>query len=252
MEVSHMEKKASGRAIELAHQKAAMLADVWQLERSEDYWSSEEGCTILTGWVRDGYSPNDIARNIGISRHVLNKWIQKHDSMQEAIRQGSDLVNYRVENALLKSALGYKTKSVTVTSVIRYGKVVEEQKTEETVDVPPNVSAVKMWLYNKKPRDWMPESKITEADSDDNAITVEVINMQDPESKPTTDTWDDVLNDGVTLRAATEQERMINELRDEQEKHEQLVNESVALDAADVTDLDAWPDDWEDEEDDWA
>ena len=98
----------------------------------------------------------------------------------------------------------------------------------------------------------MPESKITEADSDDNAITVEVINMQDPESKPTTDTWDDVLNDGVTLRAATEQERMINELRDEQEKHEQLVNEAVATDAADATDLDAWPDDWEDEEDDWA
>lgn len=247
-----MEKRSTGRSIELAHQKAAMLADVWQLERSEQYWASEEGCTILTGWVRDGYSPNDIAKSIGISRQVLNRWITDNESMQEAIRQGSDLVNYRVENALLKSALGYKTKNVKVTTIMRYGKVVEEQKEEEVVDVPPNVAAVKMWLYNKKPKDWMPESKITDIETDDNAIMVEVVNMQDPESRKQPDTWDDVINDGVQLRAATEQERMINELRDEQEKHEELMREEVANDAAEATDLDAWPDDWEDEEDDWA
>ena len=123
-----MERRSTGRAIEQAYQKAAMLADTWQLERSYEYWSGEEGCVILTGWVRDGYSPNDIAKNIGVSRQTLDKWIKSSETMQDAIRQGSDLVNYRVENALLKSALGYKTKNVTVTTIMRYGKVVEEQR----------------------------------------------------------------------------------------------------------------------------
>lgn len=247
-----MERRSTGRAIEQAYQKAAMLADTWQLERSYKYWSGEEGCVILTGWVRDGYSPNDIAKNIGVSRQTLDKWIKSSETMQDAIRQGSDLVNYRVENALLKSALGYKTKNVTVTTIMRYGKVVEEQRQEEVVDVPPNVAAVKMWLYNKKPRDWMPESKIVDVDTDDSAITVEVINMQDPEEAKQPDSWDDIMNEGVQIRAATEQERMINELQEEQEKHEELVREEIAQDAADATDLDAWPDDWEDTEDDWS
>ena len=247
-----MERRSTGRAIEQAYQKAAMLADTWQLERSYEYWSGEEGCVILTGWVRDGDSPNDIAKNIGVSRQTLDKWIKSSETMQDAIRQGSDLVNYRVENALLKSALGYKTKNVTVTTIMRYGKVVEEQKQEEVVDVPPNVAAVKMWLYNKKPRDWMPESKIVDVDTDDSAITVEVINMQDPEEAKQPDNWDDIMNEGVQIRAATEQERMINELQEEQDKHEELVREEIAQDAADATDLDAWPDDWEDTEDDWS
>lgn len=245
-------KIALGRSIEQAHERAVMLADTWQLERSEKYWAGEEGCTILTGWVRDGYSPNDIANNLGISRQTLDNWIKRNESMQEAIRQGSDLVNYRVENALLKSALGYKTKNVSVTTVIRYGKVVEEQRVEETVDVPPNVAAVKMWLFNKKPKDWLPESKIVDTDNDDNSIVVEVVNMQDPDRPQQPETWDDVLNDGVNIRAASEQERMINELQQEQAEHERLVQEEVAQDAADSVDLDAWPDDWEDTEDDWS
>ena len=112
-------RKSLGRSIELAHERAELLADTWQLERSEKYWSGEEGCTILTGWVRDGYSPNDIANLIGISRGQLNAWVKRNESMQEAIRQGSDLVNYRVENALLKAALGYKTKNVSITTTIR-------------------------------------------------------------------------------------------------------------------------------------
>lgn len=244
-------KIALGRSIEQAHERAVMLADTWQLERSEKYWAGEEGCTILTGWVRDGYSPNDIANNLGISRQTLDNWIKRNESMQEAIRQGSDLVNYRVENALLKSALGYKTKNVSVTTVIRYGKVVEEQRVEETVDVPPNVAAVKMWLFNKKPKDWMPESKIVDTDNDDNSIVVEVVNMQDPDRPQQPETWDDVLNDGVNIRAASEQERMINELQQEQAEHERLVQEEVAQDAADSVDLDAWPDDWEDDEEWW-
>lgn len=241
-------RKSLGRSIELAHERAELLADTWQLERSEKYWSGEEGCTILTGWVRDGYSPNDIANLIGISRGQLNAWVKRNESMQEAIRHGSDLVNYRVENALLKAALGYKTKNVSITTTIRYGKVVEEQRVEETVDVPPNVAAVKTWLFNKKPSDWVPESKIVDTEHDDSSIVVEVVNMQDPDRPQQPETWDDVINDGVAIRAASEQERMINELQQEQEEHERLVQEDVANDAAGSVDLDAWPDDWEDSE----
>ena len=81
-----------------------------------------------------GYiSNNDFSRSFTITLIILilsiiiygiciYRYIEIDKTLEEK------LVSTEKENALLKSALGYKTKEVKVTTTMRYGKVVETIK----------------------------------------------------------------------------------------------------------------------------
>ena len=215
------------RSIEAGAEIAELARAAWPMEKRLDYWKSEEGCTLISGFVRDGMKPRDIARAIGITPATFVKWMNEYEEINKAVRDGSAIADYQVENALLKSALGYKAKNVTVTTVIRYGKVVETQKVEEEVDVAPNVNAQKIWLYNRKPGNWMPDSKIAGIDdSDDDVLQVEVINAVSADEDEDFDSGE-----------ASDRRELIKELKEAD---------------PDEVDLDAWPDDWDEEVDDWG
>ena len=60
---------------------------------------------LLEGWARDGLTDEDIARNMRIAVSTLYDWKNKYSEISEALKKGKEVVDYQVENAMLKSAL---------------------------------------------------------------------------------------------------------------------------------------------------
>lgn len=189
----------------------------WGIEKRIEYWRSEEGCTLISGWTREGYRPADIAARIGISPGTFIKWMERYEEIDKAVREGSELNDYRVENALLKNALGYTARNVTVTTIIRHGKVVETQRVVEEQDVAPNVNAQKVWLYNRRPKQWIPESKLGGEVDEDSSLSVEILRMEPGDD-----------NEEFRARSAAERSQLLDELSEE--------DRQPAQGAAEVTD----------------
>lgn len=107
---------------------------------------------LLEGWARDGLTDEQIAANMGISPASLYNWKKKHLEIFEALKKGKEIVDYEVENALLKRALGYEYETkVTEVKANGKGDIIEKQiKTTKKV-VPPDVTAAIYWLNNRRP-----------------------------------------------------------------------------------------------------
>ena len=80
--------------------------------------------TLIEGWARDGLTDLQIAENLRISKTTFYKLKNEHPELSELLKKGKEIVDYEVENALLKSALSG------------------------------NVTAQIYWLNNRKPKQW--------------------------------------------------------------------------------------------------
>lgn len=84
----------------------------------------KEKLTLIEGWARDGLTDLQIAENLRISKTTFYKLKNEHPELSELLKKGKEIVDYEVENALLKSALSG------------------------------NVTAQIYWLNNRKPKQW--------------------------------------------------------------------------------------------------
>lgn len=115
-------------------------------------WLTPEGLVKIEGWARDGLTNEQIATNININPDTLYTWIKKFPDISEALKRGKEVVDRQVENALLKSALGFEYEEETATPK---GDVVKVRKYER-----PNVTAQIFWLKNRKPADWRDKQEL--------------------------------------------------------------------------------------------
>ena len=221
-------------------------------------WLEEDNLMLLECWSRDGYTFQDIANRIGISGSTLTAWRKTYPEIHEALRKGREIVDYKVENALLKSALGYKTKEVKVTTTIKFGKVVETIKEVTDKEQAPNVYAAQCWLYNRLPKKWKnmnSKANILEDIDEDTSLQITVTRAsqkakQDiPDSKENDDIdteWKEEVNQSIEIRKATEEEKKEKEKQKakQQEKNAKTMQTKVEQDEED---LDYWPDDWEED-----
>ena len=68
-------------------------------------WLDPDNLKLLEGWARDGLTDEDIARNMKIAVSTLYEWKNRYSEISEALKKGKEVVDYQVENAMLKSAL---------------------------------------------------------------------------------------------------------------------------------------------------
>lgn len=106
----------------------------------------KDGLDALEKWARSGLTNEQIAHNCGVGRLTLYKWAKQYPAIKEALEKGKAVVNYEVENALYKSAIGYHVEETIEDST---GGV---KKT--TKYIPPNVVAQIFWLKNRMPDKW--------------------------------------------------------------------------------------------------
>lgn len=210
-------------------------------------WRRKEGLALLEGMARDGYTDKEIAQKMKISPGQLQRLRDNDVKIRKALDHGKMTTDYLVEKALLKSALGFQRKQVRITSIIRYGKLVETQKEELTEEVAPNVTAAQTWLYNRCPDKWKrdPQKGILDDIDEDTSIKIEVtrVGSRDDEED---EEWQSEVNHEVKVRKATESEKKQAEAEKSKKKSQkQREIEEVNEMQEEAEDLDSWPDDWD-------
>ena len=216
---------------------------------SVDDWLTDDGLLLLESWARDGYTMVDISNKIGVDNDVFLRWKDRYPEIRQAVSKGKELVDYQVENALLKSALGYKTKEVKVTTTMRYGKVVETIKEVTDKEVAPSVPAIQMWLYNRQKEKWknMNAAKNVFDDlEEDTSIEITVTRANKDETTNGNapshgeDAFD-VEDETISVRKKGKEEIEADKKEKKKKKADTYVEEEDE-------DLDEWPEDWEDDE----
>jgi transcriptional regulator with XRE-family HTH domain len=176
-------------------------------------WLTDEGLALILGWAHDGLTDDQIAHNMGISRSTLNEWKKKFSDISDTLKKGKEVVDYQVENALLKRALGYtftekkyepvkmseeeyyakKTQAVNhfklehpeatmedirvvELGVSKYKSVVMEERVKE---IAPDTTAQIFWLKNRKPAKWRDKQEIEHSGSMHHQVDLSGLSIDD-------------------------------------------------------------------------
>ena len=113
--------------------------------------------------VSTGASWRQIADYFGVAVSTIQRWVQVHPEFEAAIRATKDEADLAVEKALFQRATGY---TADATKILAYEGVPFEVPYQE--HVPPDVNAIKLWLTNRKPKDW--KERITHTGDSDQPL----------------------------------------------------------------------------------
>ena len=187
------------------------------VESPVDEWLfSPEKLEMLKCWARD-FPLVDVASKMGITVQTLRKWKKKYPEIAEAINETKEVLDYKIENALVKKALGYTTTDVRtlISPPDKDGnRKIRVEKIER--EIPPDTTAIMAWLNNRKPDQWKRNrDNILQTKDEDKNITVNIINHGD-------NNWD-----------ASAQKQTTKTDSGGSNKN---------------NDIDYWPDDWDEEE----
>lgn len=140
------------------------------------YWIEPDGLLLIQGWAREGLTDEQIAKNMGIGKTTLYDWQKKFPEITNALKKSKEIVDYEVENALLKRALGYRyQEKITETRYDQNGDPYTYERTMEK-EMPPDPTSMIFWLKNRQPAKW--RDKPVE-DSIDNHITLTIEGLEE-------------------------------------------------------------------------
>lgn len=120
-------------------------------------WSdTKEKLILVECWARDGLTDEQISNNLGISTTTFYEYKKNYPEFSESLKRGKEIVDYEVENALLKRALGYEFEEKTYETRWdenqgRFREVLTKKVRKEVV---PDTTAQIYWLNNRKPKQW--------------------------------------------------------------------------------------------------
>ena len=132
-------------------------------------WLEKDKLILLEGWAREGLTDEQIAKNIGINRTTLYDWKKKEVNIADALKKGKEVIDFEVENALLKRALGYEYEEETYENGILTKKVKKQ--------VPPDTTAQIFWLKNRKKEQWREKVEVVKTDEDLQNINKNISNI---------------------------------------------------------------------------
>ena len=94
-------------------------------------WLTDDNLILLEGWARSGLTNEQIAHNIGINVKTLYDWKKKESKVSNALKRSKEIVDFEVENALLKNAM-----NGNVTAQIFWLKNRKKLEWREKIEVP--------------------------------------------------------------------------------------------------------------------
>lgn len=130
-------------------------------------WLTDEGLELITGWARQGLTDEQIAHNCGVTAKTLYEWKKKYSKFCEALKNGKEVADIQVENALYKRAVGYKYQERTVENSEDGTKI-----RVVTKEMAPDVTAQIFWLKNRRPEFWRDKPAEKPADTNQGGIVL--------------------------------------------------------------------------------
>lgn len=125
-------------------------------------WLQEDNLIRIESWARMGLTDEQIAKNMGISAVTLYEWMKKYPNISKSIKKGKSPIDFEVENALFKRAIGYEYEEVETIIEEIDGKQRKRIKKIKKVALP-ETSAMIFWLKNRKPKEWRKLNPVVEA-----------------------------------------------------------------------------------------
>ena len=98
---------------------------------------------VIKGWCRDGLTEEEIAKRLGIAYSTFKKYKSDYPALSAVLKEGKEVADYRVENALYNKAINGDT------------------------------TAMIFWLKNRKPEQWREKQEIAHSGGLD--IVVDVV-----------------------------------------------------------------------------
>jgi cytidylate kinase len=135
-------------------------------------WTQPDNLDLLSGLASGGCTDKQIAERMGISVRSFYNYRKKSPELDEAIQEGKEIVDRKVESALMKAALGGTTTETKITLVYEGGELVRTVKERITREVPPNVLACQTWLFNRQREQWKRNRDNEIAVDDDQSINI--------------------------------------------------------------------------------
>lgn len=125
-------------------------------------WLEQDSLLMIEGWARQGLTDEQIAKNMGIRRSTFYEWLKKFPDISVALKKGKAPVDFEVENALLKRALGFEYEETETIIEEVDGKQKKRIKKIKKVALPETSAAI-FWLKNRKPEQWRNVNPTVEA-----------------------------------------------------------------------------------------
>jgi len=120
-------------------------------KKRKAFWLSEDGCTLIAGWRRNGIPLTTIATEyVGVSKTAFWGWYKQSEELRRACAVAKDIADSNVEDALYRRAVGYDYWE-EVWELIE-GEVRLTRKFKK--HMPPDTKAIMQWLFNRRPDIW--------------------------------------------------------------------------------------------------
>jgi len=115
--------------------------------------------------AREGHTDTEIAGRLEppVNVATLNRWKLEYPEFRESLNEGKAIVDARVEDSLLRRALGFTSTETRLEAKadesgkpLRGGKVIKTTK-----QVIPDVTACIFWLKNRRPDQWRDKQDVS-------------------------------------------------------------------------------------------
>jgi Homeodomain-like domain len=144
-------KEAVKKAADRAESTTTIAAEV-PAERDPRGRKTEfkpEYCEEAAQMARDGMTDTEIAAQLGVHDATFYRWRSKYPLFREALQLAKEACDRRVERSLYARAIGYSYDAVKVVSTKDGIELAQYRE-----HVPPDVGAAKLWLTNRRPKEW--------------------------------------------------------------------------------------------------
>lgn len=108
----------------------------------------------IRDWCMDGKTNEEMCVLLGISPDSWYTYMKQYNQLNDIVTAGKSVIDNRVENAVLKTALGFEYEEIkTIIEEDRNGK--KRTRIEKTKKyMPPSPTAQAFWLKNRKKDEW--------------------------------------------------------------------------------------------------
>lgn len=118
-----------------------------------------------------GATDKRMAEFFGVSEVTFNAWKSVHPDFLKSLKDGKEIADAQVADALFNRAKGYSHAEDDIKSVALGGNAGSEIVITPTIKhYPPDTNAASLWLRNRQPKLWRDKTEVSHANDPQNPL----------------------------------------------------------------------------------